>query len=206
MHFELGRDELEHAREVFADAFFRPATARAGLRFIRHVVLDAHLRQMIERGAPTGTRGLGAIALCRRVGRDGRACGVLRAGQLGHVEETPLRGIVDMPLAAQAEDVAPQQGQGFEHLGVGLLQLLVVGRRLGEHTFEFGDAPLMLVGLLRRVLCLLLSLFGLPLGCFGLSLELVVAAPQVEEQPLTGLEIVRDRRPVAHDLIVGTYS
>ena len=117
MHFELRRDELEHGREVFADALFRPAAARARLLLLRHVVLDAVMRQVLERSAAPTAHGLGPFPLSCRVGPCGRRR-VIRAGQLGDLEEMPLGWVVDMPFATRAEDVAAQQGKRFEHLGV----------------------------------------------------------------------------------------
>ena len=67
---------------------------------------------------------------------------------------TLARGVAE-PLAALAEDVAAEQGQGLGQFVVFLLQLLVIGRGLVEDAFEFVDAALRVFGLLPGGLGLL---------------------------------------------------
>ena len=51
-----------------------------------------------------------------------------------------LARVVEEAFPAPAEEVAAQQCQGLFQLGVFLLQLVVLGRGLVEHAFEFIDA------------------------------------------------------------------
>ena len=126
MDFELGRDELELAGEVLADAMLRAAAAGAGLLGLGQVVLDADVREVIERGSPRRARRLGR-------GSGGAASGSVGAAGVGldrrveEVEEMPLVRVVDEAFAARAEDIAAEQGQRLGQLGVLLLQLAVVG-------------------------------------------------------------------------------
>ena len=105
----------------------------------------------------------------------------------------PLAGVVVESFAAWSEDVAAKQRQGLGEFGVLLLQLAVIGGGGVEHALEFIDAALSVFGLS-------LSVFGLPLSVFGLPPQLVVAAQQVEEQPLALLGVVGEMWCDAHNM------
>ena len=118
-----------------------------------------------------------------------------------------LARVVGKALAALAEEVAAQQGQGLGQLVVLLLQLLVIGRGLVEHAFEFVDPALGVFGLLSGGLGLLVpvvlfeetfELRDAALGVLGLLPQLVVAAEQVVDQPLVLTRIVRQAWCDAH--------
>ena len=88
-----------------------------------------------------------------------------------------------------------------------LLQLLVIGRGLVEHAFEFVDPALGVFGLLSAGLGLLvpvvlfeeaIQLRDAALGVLGLLPQLVVAAEQVVNQPLVLTRIVRQAWCDAH--------
>ncbi len=102
---------------------------------------------MIEAGSPRGPGGLGWPG-GRIVGR-GRRRRFGFGEDLGDVEEMTLARSVAEPLAALAEEVATQQGQGLGQFVVSLLQLLVIGRGPVEDAFEFVDAALRVFSLLR---------------------------------------------------------
>ena len=103
---------------------------------------------MIQTGSPRRSGGLGWRG--RRVVGRGRR-GRLGFGEdLGDVEEMTLARVVEEAFAALAEEVAAQQGQGLGQLVVLLLQLVVIGRGLVEHAFEFVDPALGVFGPLRR--------------------------------------------------------
>ena len=160
---------------------------------------------MIQTGSPRWPGGLGWLSR-RRVGRGRR--GRLGFGEdLGDVEEMTLARVVGKALAAPAEEVAAEQGQGLGQLVVLLLQLLVIRRGLLEHAFEFVDPALGVFGLLSGGLGLLvpvvlfeqmLEFIDAALGVFGLLPQLVVAAEQVVEQPRAWTRIVRQAWCDAH--------
>ena len=153
LHFQLRRDEIEFAGEVLADFWLGPAAAGAGLLVLGQIMLDADVREMVQAGSPWGAGGLGWLGR-RLVNR--RRHGRLGFGEdLGDVEEMTLARVVGKALAALAEEVAAQQGQGLGQLVVLLLQLLVIRRGLLEHAFEFVDAALCVFGLLSGGLGLL---------------------------------------------------
>ena len=126
---------------------------------------------------------------------------------LGDVEEMTLARVVGKALAAPAEEVAAEQGQGLGQLVVLLLQLLVIRRGLLEHAFEFVDPALGVFGLLSGGLGLLVPVVlfeqmfefvDAALGVLGLLPQLVVAAEQVVEQPRAWTRIVRQAWCDAH--------
>ena len=171
---ELGRDELELAGEVLADPMLHAAAAGAGLLGLGQVVLDADVREVIQRVPAAGARLLG-LRLTRRGfrlgggGDDGLDRGVEQ------VEEMPLARVVDESLAAGAEDIAAEQRQFLGQLGVPGLQLAVIDGGLVEHAAELIVESPGVLGLFPGVL-------GLLPGVLGLPPQLLVAADQVEEQ------------------------
>src|SRR4029077_8884770 len=62
---ELGRDEPEPAGEALADPMLHAAAAGAGLLGLGKVVLDADVREVIQRAPAAGARPLG-LRLARR--------------------------------------------------------------------------------------------------------------------------------------------
>jgi hypothetical protein len=94
--------------------------------------------------------------------------------------------VVDVAFAARPEDIAAKLGQEVGQLFVLLLQLAVVGRGLVKHALKLVDAAL--------------GFFGLPLSFFGLPPQLVVAAEQVVQQPLTLARIVGEMWGNAHNM------
>ena len=150
------------------------AAAGAGLLGLGEVVLDADVREVLEAGASRGA-GRAGSRRGRVVGR-GRREG-LGSGLGGEIEEMSLIRVVDAALAARAEEVAAEQGQGLEQLGVLLLEVVVVGggrrrgcaparRRGGGCPRPSGVRP-------RPGWCVVL----------GLLPQRVVAAEQVREEP-----------------------
>src|SRR5436305_1523630 len=77
-------------------------------------VRDADVRGMIQAGLPGGAGGPGSWR--RRAEKRGGRGGF--GGELGEVEEVALVRVVESALAARAEDVAAEQGQGLGQLGV----------------------------------------------------------------------------------------
>jgi hypothetical protein len=185
IHFQLRRDELQLTGEVLADAMFRATATGAGFFVRGQVVLDAVVREMIERDSPMRARRLGPRYGWGGIGLSGSDR--FRLDQsVGEIEQMALAWVVDVAFAARSEDIAAKQGQCFGQFGVLLLQLAVVGRGLIKHALELIDAPL--------------GLFGLPLSVLGLQTQLVVAAEQVVEQPLALLRIVGDTWYDAHNM------
>jgi hypothetical protein len=95
--------------------------------------------------------------------------------------------VVDVAFAARAEEVAAEQGQGLEQLGVLLLEVVIVlgGRR--EDALQLVDAAAGVVG----PAVLVLGPLALALGLLP---QRVVAAEQVlEEPPALGRIIGRER-------------
>jgi hypothetical protein len=191
LHFQPRRDVLELAGHVVADAFLGGPAAGAGLLLLGEVMLDADVREMIEAGPPAGA---GGLAPRRRhvVGRRGRE-GLGLGGEVGELEEMPLVRVVGPALAARAEEVAAEQGQGLGQLGVLLLEALVVGGGLIEDALELIDAAAGVVGPLALGL-------GPPPLILGLLPKLVVAAEQVVEEPPAFGRIIGESRRHAHDM------
>ena len=191
LDFQPSRDELELAGLILADAPHWFAAAGAGLLGLGQIVLDADVVEMIQAGPPRRACGLGSRGR-RGVGRAGR--GRLGLGdELGDVEEMTLARVVEEAFPAPAEEVAAQQCQGLFQLGVLLLQLVVLGRGLVEHAFEFIDAALGVIGTL-------LGVIGPLSGGLGLLPQRVVAGQQVLEQPPAFPRIVRDMQCDAHNM------
>ena len=109
-----------------------------------------------------------------------------------------LARVVEEAFAALAEEVAAQQCQGLFQLGVLLLQLVVFGRGLVEHAFEFIDAALGVIGMRAASACWASSA-RCP-GGLGLLPQRVVAAQQVFEQPPAFRRIVRELQCDAHNM------
>src|SRR5579883_202050 len=213
LHVQLRRDEVELAGDVLADLLLGSATAGAGLLALGEIVIEAEVPEMIEAGSPRGPGGLGWPG-GRIVGR-GRRRRFGFGEDLGDVEEMTLARSVAEPLAALAEEVATQQGQGLGQFVVSLLQLLVIGRGPVEDAFEFVDAALRVFSLLRGGLGSLpqsilleqafefvdaaLSRLGSLPGLLGLLMQLRGAAEQVVEHLLEFARIVREARCDTHD-------
>jgi hypothetical protein len=177
LHLQPRRDELELAGLVLADPLLGAAAAGAGLLGLGEVMLDADVREVIQPGAPGGAGGPGSWR-DHVVGRDG--CGGLGLrGEHGEVEEMALVGVVDAALAAGAEDVAAEQGQGLGQLGVLLLEAVVIGGGRLEDALQLVDAAA---------------------GVLGLLPQRVVVAEQVVEEPLGLDRIVGEPRGDAHDM------
>ena len=168
-----GRDELELAGLVLADADLGGPAAGAGLLGLGEVVLDADVGEVLEPGASGGTGRAGSRRgrVVVRGGREG-----LRFGLGGEIEEMSLIRVVGASLAARPEEIAPEQGQGLEQLGVLLLEAVVVvgGRR---------EDALQLVGAAADVLGLPALVLGPAVLVLGLPPQRVVAAEQVLEEP-----------------------
>jgi hypothetical protein len=105
----------------------------------------------------------------------------------GEVEEVALARVVDVALAARAEDVAAEQGQRLGQLGVLLLEAVVIrGGRL-EDALQLVDAAVDFLGPLAFVLGPLAFVLGPLAFVLGLPPQRVVAAEQVaEESPALG--------------------
>jgi hypothetical protein len=164
------RDELELVGLVLADAGLGGAAAGAGLLRFGEVVLDADVGEVLEAGASRGASR--ARARCRQVvvrGGRQRSRSRLGLGLGGEVEEMSLIRVVGASLAARSEEVAAEQGQRLEQLGVLLLEVVIVLGSRREDAFQFVDAAAGVVGPL---------LFGL-----GPLPQRIVAAEQVREEP-----------------------
>jgi hypothetical protein len=153
LHVQLCRDEVELTGDVLADLLLGPATAGAGLLTLGEIVLDADVREVIQAGSARGPGRLGWLG--RRVVGRGRRRRFGLGEDLGDVEEMTLARGVTESLAALAEDIAAEQGQGLGQFVVFLLQLLEIGRGLVEDAFEFVDAASRVFGLLAGGLGLL---------------------------------------------------
>ena len=136
-------------------------------------MLDADVREMLEAGASRGAGRTGSRR-CRVVGR-GRRDG-LGLGLGGEVEEMPLIGIVDPAFAPRAEEVAAEQGQRLEQLGVFLPESVVVGGGGVEDAFQLVEPAANVLGSLAFAL-------GALMCVLGLLPQRVVAAEQVREEP-----------------------
>ena len=103
MKLKVGRDELQHARLILADACLGFAAVRADLLGLGHVVLDADLRQLIVIRL-TGSAWL--VPVCRGIA--GRRLGRQRWRRSIRVEleEVPLAGGLHQPFPPWAEDIA----------------------------------------------------------------------------------------------------
>ena len=102
-------------------------------------------------GAPGGAGRAGARGgAASSVGQ----CGGVGLGLGGKIEEMALVGVVGASLAAGAEDVAAEQGQGLGELGVLLLEVVVIGGGLREDALQLVDAAVLVLGR-RAVLGLL---------------------------------------------------
>ena len=202
--FEFRGRELKLTREVFADAVFGASAAGADLLGLGQVVFDAIVWEMIERVSLPGTFRPGTLAWVSGSDERGRFDFKSRVVE---VEEMPLAGIVEESFAAGSEDIAAKSRQLLGQFGVFLLQLAVIGGGGIKHALEFSDAasgvfslPLSVLGLLLSVLGLLLSVLGLLLSVLGLPPQLIVAAQQVEEQPLALLGVVGEMWCDAHNM------
>ena len=138
-------------------------------------MLDADVGEVLEPGASRGTGRAGSRRgrVVVRGGREG-----LRSGLGGEIEEMSLIRVVGASLAARPEEIAPEQGQGLEHLGVLLLETVVVvgGRR---------EDALQLVGAATDVLGPAVLILGPAVLILGpaAAAQRVVAAEQVREEP-----------------------
>jgi hypothetical protein len=88
-----GRDELELAGLVLADADFGRPAAGAGLLGLGEVVLDADVGEMLEAGAARGA-GRSGSRRCRVVVRRGRGGLGLGLWLGGEIEEMSLIRVV----------------------------------------------------------------------------------------------------------------
>jgi hypothetical protein len=103
---------------------------------------------------------------------------------LGNVEEMTLAWGIDKAFTPRPEYVATKQRQSLSQFGMLFLQLIVIYRGPIEYAFELIGAAL--------------SIFGPPLGVFGLLPQLAVAAEQVFEELLILAWIIRKSRRKAH--------
>src|SRR5271156_5154961 len=186
---QTGRDVLELAGLVLADADLGGPAAGAGLLRLGEVVLDADVGEVLEPGAARGTGRAGSWRgrVVVRGGREG-----LRFGLGGEIEEMSLIRVVGASLAARSEETASEQCQGLEQLGVRLLEAVIVlgGRR---------EDALQLVGATTDVLGLVVFVLGPAVLVLGLPPQRVAAAEQVLEEPPALGRIIGQVRCHVHD-------
>ncbi len=100
-HLQPGRDELEFAGLVRADADLGSPAAGAGLLRLGEVVLDAEVREMSEPSV-SGGAGRSKSRRCRVIGLGGRDR--LGFGRGGEVEEMALARVVNPSFATRTEE------------------------------------------------------------------------------------------------------
>ena len=102
MKLEVGRDKLQHACLILADACLGFSAVRATLLGLGDIMLDAHLRQ------PIVIRLARSARLCRCPGITGRRRGRQGEARIGFVdlEQMPLPGGFHQPFPPRTEDIA----------------------------------------------------------------------------------------------------